>query len=662
MIQTLASNTGSSTGRPSSSLHRLFTMGSFISAEIAISFALGQSRFLKLMMSIRVTAALLALCISVIGDDRSSGWWSVQPVQEPPVPTVTGEDAAWCRNPLDHFVVQSLRAHELGPSPMADPQALCRRLFYDLTGLPPSPEQVDAFVMAAQRDFDAAYAALVEALLESPAYGERWARHWLDIAHYADTHGFERDRRRDNAWPYRDYVIRALNDDKPYDQFLCEQIAGDVLSPGDPDCLVATGFLAAGPWDLVGHEETKSPVQRRAARTLDLDDMATQVMTSTVAITVNCARCHDHKLDPISQKEYYQLVSVFAGLKRKDRPIVHSGKDGIENASMIFGIVADSDPPIVHLLDRGDPESPLEEVSPAAPSWIKSPAPEIGSSRMPEGERRVALANWITHRDNPLTRRVIANRLWHWHFGQGLVATPSDFGNGGSLPSHPQLLDFLATKLLEEKWSLKAMHRLIVTSATYRQTSQASEDALAIDSGNRLLWRMSPRRLAAEEVRDAVLAVSGKLNREMFGPGYRDFDYQEEYAPVYRYRTADTPELWRRSIYRFVVRSTPHGFMNALDCPDPAVMTPKRLTTTTAAQTLALFNNDFMLRQSAYFAERLQSVSTNFDEQITLGFKLAFARPPETSETVAAHDLIQSSGLATFCRALFNANEFVYLD
>ncbi len=867
-----------------------------------------------------------------------AAWWSLQPLSHPEPPTAGGDAT---RHPIDAFVRAKLSKEGLAPSPVAERRTLIRRLYFDLIGLPPTPEELAAFI--ADNDDDA-YEQLVDRLLDSPHLGERWARHWLDIAHYGDTHGFERDKLRENAWHYRDYVIRAFNDDKPYDQFLREQIAGDVISPDNADCVVATGFLAAGPWDFVGQAETKSPVLNRAARALDLDDMVTQVMTATMAMTVNCARCHDHKLDPITQQEYYQLTAVFAGLRRSDRDLsltarktfesererlqtmiqqtvseigrlegravdladvvgggngfgtgrkgigidartgqvqerpfgdlgnvmpgnyaacgyafvdgvfipanertqisstelfatdlpINSGKawDMIRNGpvasqfsttfgaidfnvdghSMIglhanagitfdvqairaanwpadsansesamlrfstvvgcggqleepsaefrvlldgrllaherigrhsaiplefdlppearfltlistdggdgyghdqvsfgdprlhaveaseltnekrerlavlrqqkaqleselnslseppvfFGVVAET-PATVNVLLRGDPESPGDAVSPGALGWQTEPK-VFGDDSMTEGQRRLALADWIVETQNPLTARVIVNRLWHWHFGRGIVATPSDFGYGGAQPTHPELLDWLANKLIAEKWSLKAIHRLIVTSETYRQSSRVGsftpgrQDPAAIDTDNQLLWRMNSRRLEAEAVRDSVLAVTGKLNLDMFGPGYRDFDYEEAYAPIYTYKTADSPELWRRSVYRFIVRTTPPQFMTALDCPDPANLTPRRNVTTTALQSLAMFNNDFMLRQSRYLAERVAGESSDVDGQINRAFQLTVARPATESELTAARQLVEQQGLLHLCRALFNSNEFIYVD
>jgi hypothetical protein len=329
----------------------------------------------------------------------------------------------------------------------------------------------------------------------------------------------------------------------------------------------------------------------------------------------------------------------------------------------VYAIVSEEKPPVIRVQRRGNPEDEAQEVTPAAFSWAKHGSSAFGDNSMPEAQRRLALANWITHPDNPLTARVIVNRLWHHHFGQGLVTTPSDFGLGGDKPSHPELLDFLARELIRSGWSLKKMHKLIVMSAAYRQASTtANGKASALDAQNRLLWRQNPRRLDAESLHDAVLAVSGKLNTQRGGPGFKDFNYTEAYAPIYDYMTPDTPELWRRSIYRFVVRTTPHRFMTTLDCPDPANLTPARMQTTTALQALTLSNNDFMLRQARYLATRIENEAADTPARIRRAFELCFQHPPTASELQAAQTLVTEQGLFALCRMLMNANEFVYLD
>ena len=877
---------------------------------------------------------------SAIRDSRLDHWaW--QPIRDISPPVLSAQPQTHVRNDVDRFILSKLNEKQLTLSAPVDRRTLIRRLSFDLHGLPPSISEIEAFVHDPASDADAAE-KLIDRMLASPHYGERWARHWLDIAHYADTHGFERDQRRDNAWHYRDWVIKSLNADMPYDQFLRDQIAGDVLRPDDSDAIAATGFLAAGPWDFVGQAETPSPVLKRLARADDLDDMATQVMTACCGITINCARCHDHKLDPISQREYYSVWSVFAGVKRGDRILSQpeeerltnrrqqletqireaknqlsqlqgdgwsladivgggdghgSGKsgsaidpatgeqtelrrgfleaattnrfskselpfidgvvipDGGESASVPMtstGITVDSvpdtsgkawdairngpvnsqfstelggidfakddhsmlslhansaitfdlnamrkggltaairfssqvgyfgqtphegasfhvfvdgklqferlaigredglieidvdlpefarfltlmatdngndighdqiclvdamlrtlaaDPSAVdisqitvikgqigdlklqldrlpspekiyainteapaamHVLLRGNPEQPGEAVTPGTVSCVSLPA-SFGSNELTDAERRIALANWISSTENPLTSRIIVNRIWHHHFGRGLVETPSDFGLGGGLPSHPELLDWLAVQLRKGAWSLKSIHRLICQSATYQQASIPAADsqdvkisAGIVDAENRLLWRQNSRRLDAESLRDSVLSVSGKMNPEMFGPGYRDFDYKEEYAPVYTYITADQPELWRRTIYRFVVRTSHDPFLTTLDCPNAANLSPTRNVTTTALQSLALLNNEFMLKQAEYFAARLQAVpNSNSAVHVTTAFQSAFGRKPSNEELNTSFAFIKSSGLTEFCRVLLNANEFVCID
>lgn len=877
--------------------------------------------------------------------DSRLSHWAWQPLHEtvPPVGTlhpVTDSP----RNEIDLFVFDKLRQHNLNNSPQADRRTLIRRLSFDLLGLPPTPQQIREF----ETDEDAqAYEHLVDRLLDSPHYGERAAQHWLDIAHYADTHGFERDQIRDHAWRYRDWVIQAFNSDMRFDEFIRRQIAGDAIDTNDPRSVIATGFLSAGPWDFVGQAETPSPVLRRLARADDLDDMVTQVMAATMAVTVNCARCHDHKLDPISQREYYSICSVFAGTKRGNRSVsdaaekkakelkatyakelddlkqqlraltstgwdladvvgggnslgtgkpgmgldllsgqaiqeargfletaqanryvespapiidgvaipdgrspegivisstglravglpttsgkawdairngpVHSqfstklgeidyhdgvhrllslhanalltfdlnelppipsqtadsnatrtlkgsvgyfgqtskegasafvlvdGKilyrrerigreDGIQSIELslpgdarfltlvatdngndishdqicfadlrieplavppadrideakltqlkqkiesvegmlkslaateqVYGVISES-PPKVSVLARGDTEQPREEVQPGAIACVVGLKNFTVSDSATDFERRLALAQWVTSGDNPLLSRVIVNRLWQQHFGMGIVATPSDFGLGGSVPSHPELLEWLASELQESQYSLKAMHRLMCCSATYRQQSTINRaganqrDASAIDSSNRLLWRQNARRLDAESLRDAVLVASGQLDPAMYGPGFREFDYKEEYAPVYSYVTKAEPSQSRRSIYRFRVRTTPNPWLTVLDCPNSANLTPTRNTTTTALQSLALLNHEFLLQQSELFAKRLEQLESDSSARLSLAWRLAFGREPLKDEREAASALVSKHGLPTFCRYLLNANEFVSID
>ncbi len=319
-----------------------------------------------------------------------------------------------------------------------------------------------------------------------------------------------------------------------------------------------------------------------------------------------------------------------------------------------------------HIFKRGDPESPAEEVTPGTIAWVTTLSPDLGDQKTPEGARRAALAAWVTDVRNPLTRRVIMNRLWHYHFGQGIVTTPGDFGHGGDRPSHPELLDWLADELLQRGWSLKTMQRLIVLSSTYRQSSASNPSAVAVDAQDRLLWRVNPHRLEAEAMRDSILDVSGKLDLTLGGPGYQDFDFEDSYAPHYRYTqaAAERPQTWRRSIYRFVVRSTPQQFLTTLDCPNPSNLTPARIATTTSLQSLALLNDDFVLQQARYFADRIrhEAGADDASAQVRRAFEIAFSRVPTADESRESIELISKTNLFYLCRMLLNANEFAYVD
>lgn len=465
--------------------------------------------------------------------------WSLRPIVRPDVPTVRHPE--WVATPVDAFILQRLEENSLTPAPRADKLTLIRRATFDLHGLPPTPEEIDAFLADTPPE---AYADLIDRLLKSPRYGERWGRHWLDLASYADSHGFELDYPRPHAWRYRDYVIQAFNDDKPYDQFLREQIAGDVLFPNDPQAVIATGFLAAGPWDYAGFiTAIQGTAASRGTRLVDLDNMLATVMTTTVGLTVGCAKCHDHKFDPIPQRDYYSLQAVFAGVRRGDRIFrgeateeqarrmarirldIHKKRIGIAETDALapearteetaqnreklereiaaleaeyatlptveltYAVIPET-APATHVLHRGDTESPREAVAPAALSAVRALPVTLTAADAPEGARRAALVGWLTDPANPLTARVMVNRLWHYHFGRGLVGTPGDFGFQGERPSHPELLDWLASELPQRNWSIKAMHRLILLSSTYQQVVQHNDAAAAIDADNRLLWRM----------------------------------------------------------------------------------------------------------------------------------------------------------------------------
>lgn len=861
-------------------------------------------------------------------------WWSVSPLALPSVPDVSG-----VTNPVDAFIRQSLTERGLTPSPQTDPRTLIRRLNFDLHGLPPTPEAIRNFVRACHRETgssgtvgDAAYAELVDELLASPRYGERWARHWLDVAHYGETHGFDKDQRRDNAWPYRDYVIQSLNDGKPYTDFVREQIAGDVLYPADPQGVIAVGFLAAGPWDLVGQSEVREgTIEKKRVRNLDRDDIVTNVFNTFQSTTVQCARCHNHKFDPIDRRDYYELQSVFSGIDRADReyesvdaaarrsslmdkisresasleatklaiaeqlpeeyakiskslerlerkhaslqpdtkidsptngyhsvvaetaeehhwvqidlekPVTleelrliparptdykdtpgfgfplrltvavsashdaddfvllldaqesdypnpgdeavsfalksqliqriridayklwerdkdyafalaeveaisegmnvardatvtasssidfgrwhtrnlvdgydsrnlrpsHDGATSEERAeveaeiaalereglalvqlhvekplldeqsaqesslvslnaelatlpapSKVYSVRTFERRPVFDLY-RGSEASPGEEVQPEALSVIPVLPTALADARDHEGATRADLAEWIVHPENVLTWRSIVNRVWQYHFGHGLVDTPNDFGRAGSLPTHPRLLDWLAATF-RDSGSLKDLHRMIVSSATYRQASQYHAQNAAIDGNNQFLWRMNIRKLDAESVHDSILSMSGKLDLTMGGPGYEAFNYTHDHSPRYDFLGKDGPEVWRRSIYRFIVRSVPDPYFEALDCADPSMSTPVRIETLTAPQALAMLNDAFVLNHARHTAERFAGEALK--QPITEMHESALGRLPSESELITLTQFTEQHGLAGLARLLFNTNEFIFVD
>ncbi|QDV22989.1 DUF1553 domain-containing protein [Aureliella helgolandensis] len=876
-------------------------------------------------------------------------WWSYQPVVAPAVPRTS---APWGRTVVDQFILKSLKQQGLAPSPEADRRTLIRRLTFDLVGLPPSPAEVEEFV----NDPDPlAYEALVDRLLESERYGERWARHWLDVVKYADTCGYDKDKLRPNAWPYRDYVIRSFNEDKPYGRFVQEQIAGDALFPGTADGILGLGFIAAGPWDFIGHVEVpESKIDGQVARNLDRDDMVSNVFNTFCSVTIQCARCHNHKFDPITQEDYYGLQAMFAAVDRADRPydldpsverqrqelvaqqrqlkqslqqleqemasaggqplldlkheieqshkslnlekqpafgyhsqlvqqpstekwielqcetvqeigtvVLHpchddyasigagfgfpirfkleaaredgewqllfdhtqedfsnpgltelkvavghcqtdrirltatklaerkgdfflamaeiellnsSGRsvsvgavqalDSIEAAprwaadnvldgvwpmysdprgaqrlsqamqerdallraietperiaqrtawladlqrvdrklsalpagKMVYAAAThfspqgnfkptNGKPRQVHVLHRGNVQQPLQV---ATPRVLKLNSGEDTPSNLEldsveeEAQRRVALAQWLTRPDHPLVWRSIVNRVWQYHFGEGLVATPNDFGRMGARPTHPKLLDWLAADFRDHGQSFKRLHRLLVTSSVYRQSSQGDVTQEAIDGGNQYWWRMNRRRLAAEEVRDSILSVSGALNLEMGGPGFYLFELEKpEHSPHFEYHKFDpaTSASHRRSIYRFVVRSQPDPWMTTLDCADSSQSTPRRTETLTSLQALSLLNNPFNLHMAEQFAERVggrtagdssastQPSDSQFAEpaeqlqgQVEQAFRLVTQRQPSESELSEMTHYAAEHGLANLCRMLFNLHEFVFLD
>ncbi|MBI1830698.1 MAG: DUF1553 domain-containing protein, partial [Planctomycetes bacterium] len=868
------------------------------------------------------------------GKTKDGPWWSLQPIVKPAIPA--NKNPAWAKNVIDRFILASLQAKGLTPSKEAERSALIRRVTFDLHGLPPTLAEIEAFVNDQRPD---AYERLIDRLLASPRYGERWARLWLDLVHYADTHGYDKDKKRLWAWLYRDWVIRAFNSDMPYRRFIRQQIAGDALFSGDADGIIATGFVVAGPWDFVGQVELREgTVDKEKTRVLDRDDMLANTLSTFCSVTIHCARCHDHKFDPIPTKEYYQLQSVFAGVERGDRPVaskdVQPLRDELERkrndtqanldrlAKKIAGLAS---PELTRLDERiaelqktiarlpifmPNTTSPTNgyhsaiEKTPDAPKWVQvdlgraisiahvrllparptdfpdtpgfgfparfkiavtddvtfakaqvvadhagadlanpgdqpmtipvgvkaryvrvaakklwkrsndyvfalaelqvydeagknvalgakvtaldtieagrwstrhlvdgftsrqrllADAPAVrdrlaaeadvyraraerqrtfhmlidadtrnelahlgkqleivqallaalkdsmkafavvpiaprpihvlargdverkGALALPgglgllkglerpfhrkwesakESERRVALADWIAADANVLTWRSIVNRVWQYHFGKGFVDTPSDFGRNGSRPTHPELLDYLAAEFRDAD-SFKKLHRMILLSATYRQASTHDPANAKIDADNRYLWRMNRQRPDAESIRDSVLAISGKIDYKMYGPGYELFRFKDDHSPIYDHLDAsfiNRAESWRRTVYRFVVRSVPNPFLETLDCADPNISVPMRNTTMTALQALALLNNPFMVKQAEFFAERVAKMEKDAPRQVDAAYRLAFGRSATPAERTAMSAYVGRHGLANACRLLFNANEFLFVD
>jgi hypothetical protein len=870
-------------------------------------------------------------------------WWSLQTVRRPEPPTV--RDVAWPRHAIDRFVLARLEAQGIAPAPDADRRTFVRRLFFDVIGLPPTPEETAAFIL----DPDPrAYEKLVDRLLASPRYGERWARHWLDLARFGESNGFEYDEPRADAWLYRDWLIDAFNNDMPYDAFARQQLAGDVLAPDDPQAIKATGFLVAGAYDTVGQKQ-QSAAMKAVVRQDELEDIIGTTCQTFLGLTANCARCHDHKFDPIRQTEYYQLTAALGGVRHGQRDVTSAAekadwtRQASANRARIAQLLSDIgaiDAPIRSQIlaerrgggaaDAGLPSPvarwefarslgdalgelhgeargaatldnrglhldgreayvatvPLEkdlraktlevwlllddlqqsgggamsvqtldgavfdavvfgERDPArwmagsnnhartqsfsAPDEVeadqqlvklaiayaddgtigayrngrpygksyRAPAPVTfkageaqvlfglrhgppggnkmlaativraqlfdraltaeeaaqsaagsdfvseadllarlpadvatrrqvlseelkkleaslgargqrtcyavaprqseparllarGDSRQagpvvraggiaslvglsadfgvaadaPEALGRLAFVRWVTSAQNPLFSRVIVNRLWHYHFGVGLVDTPNDFGFGGGRPTHPELLDWLAAELLSRKWSLKQLHREILLSSTYRQSTTFNAVAAKHDADNRLLWRRSPQRLEAEVVRDATLAIAGELNLAQGGPGFRDCT-QVLRSGTYTYEPADPvgPQFNRRSIYRTWIRGGRSGLLDAFDCPDPSTASPRRARTTTPLQALVLLNNAFVLRMADKFAARVRAdVGADPQQQIARAYQLAYSRDPTADEVRLAERIVADLGLAVLARAIFNSNEFLYVD
>jgi hypothetical protein len=610
--------------------------------------------------------------------DADRKYWAFQPVIRPPVPMAADADKA---QPIDAFLLDKLNARDLTLSAPASPRELIRRAYFDLVGLPPPPEEVDRFTA----DFSSnAYERLLDRLLAIPQYGERWGRHWLDVVRFAQTSGYERDDEKLFAWRYRDYVISSLNDDKPYDRFIREQLAGDELESVTDASLIATAFFRLGVWD-------DEPDDQRQAEFDDLDDMLSTTSSAFLGLTLGCARCHDHKFDPISQRDYYGMLAFLRNVQPHTKP-------GKNEDSTIFAKLSSGEKtlaihergpvaPKTHILIRGSAATPAGEVEPrfvevlcpssdAATPRI-SPAPKEAKTT----GRRSALADWITRPDHPLTARVIVNRLWHHHFGRGIVTTPNDFGKTGVAPTHPELLDWLAAELVEGGWKLKRIHKLIMLSAAYKQSSRVeNERAAAIDPDNTLLWRQNLRRLEAEALRDSLLAISGQLNLKMGGRGFFPVLSKEvlstQSVPGRGWDNSPKDEQHRRSVYIFVKRTLGVPLLETFDAASPDTSTAARNTTTIAPQALMLLNSTFMEECANACADRLMKEVTGSapDAQVQRLFRLALARDPSQEELKTAVAYLERSrqvdntsgsqrrALARLCKVVLNLNEVVYVD
>ena len=593
-------------------------------------------------------------------------YWAFKPLSRPSLPETDGDGTS----PIDGFILARLKREGILPLPEADRLTLLRRVTFDLTGLPPSPDEIAAFLADNAPD---AYEHVVDRLLASPAYGERWAQHWLDLARFAETDGFEHDKVRPDAWRYRDWVIDALNRDMPLDEFIQLQIAGDELQPEDPQAAIATGFLLAGPDmpDINFQEERRHNA---------LNEITATVGSVFLGLQVGCAQCHDHKFDPISQADFYRLRAIFESAELFKTPPV--GRVVYESGSV----------PVSHLLIRGDFRRPGPVIEPAFPRVANLHEETIGVPSGRPGGRRAALARWLTSGRQPLTPRVLANWIWLHHFGQGLSHTPGDFGAMGDRPSHPELLDWLASELVTQGWSLKKLHRLLVTSAVYRRASSPSSSGLtpeqaqlsqerwdraaAADPYNHWLWRMNRRRLEGEAVRDAMLAAAGRLSQGRNGPGVMaplPTELVATLLPGQWKASGDEEAIHRRSVYLFVRRNLRYPLFEVLDRPDTNASCPRRNVSTTAPQALAMLNSDISLSVARELATFLMASSADAKTQIALLYQRALGRPPTDCETAAAFSFLQSppasnnlaeppAALIELCLAVFNVNEFVYVD
>jgi hypothetical protein len=601
--------------------------------------------------------------------------WAFQPLNRA---KPLADSSGWARNDIDRFILAELQAKGLKPSPEADRRTLIRRVTLDLTGLPPTPEEVEAFAADSTKT---AYEKVVDRLLASPHYGERWGRHWLDLARYADSSGFHNDLDRPQAWRYRDYVIQSFNEDKPYARFIAEQLAGDELEGADETTVIATGFCRNGP-----SNEDNMGNDKEQYRLDELDDVISTTSTVFLGLTVGCARCHDHKYDPVTAEDYYRLLAVFNGTVKRGVPAAEKPKKGEEVVKVLALVETNAVVRPTHLLRRGSLQNPGPEMSPGAPAILTAGRPlqfPIPAADATSSQRRRTLAEWIGAPDNALTWRVLANRLWQHHFGVGIVTTPGNFGFAGERPSHPALLDYLAGELVANGGRMKPMHRMMVLSATYRQTSVQNGSGAERDPQNTLLWRMNKRRMEAETVRDSILAVSGKLNPAMGGPGFKPRIRADLLTASQRNKwpalTNEGPAQWRRSVYIYVKRQLLMPMMELFDAPTTTDSCGQRTESVVPTQALVLMNDEFVEDQAGFLARRALSASNDDTAVVNRLYALAMSRPAgearrqQAMTFVAAREAAYRTestpendsrrrALTDLAHVLLNSSEFIFIE
>lgn len=624
--------------------------------------------------------------------ERARGHWAFQPLRDVKIPDV--RNAAWCRNDIDRFVLAQQESQRLSSAPPLDATRLIRRMTLDVTGLPPDITVVRNFERQFQKEGGAAVEALAEHLLAERHFGERWARHWLDVARYADSDGQEGDKDRPHAWHYRDFVIRAFHEDLPFHTFVRWQIAGDEYEPDNAQAVAATGFLVAGPNTVL--EDTFLEEERLRNRYNELDDMLSTIGTGLLGLTFGCARCHDHKYDAIQARDYYSMLSALHNGDRKEVKL-----PGSNQPALVFSDFGPEANP-TWLFSRGDFYDRTQPVSLNFPIVLSSrrtaevywQAAREQRKKPDSSYQRKALAEWLTdveHGAGPLLARVIVNRIWQHHFGEGLVRTVSDFGVRGEAPSHPDLLEWLARDFISNGWKLKRLHRQILTSAAYSLgPAPSGGGAGTMDPSNRWLSYRSPRRLEAEVIRDAMLAASGTLNLEPYGPPFKpqiagEAMVARNLKSAYPKEVKDSADVHRRTIYMFHKRVIPYPLLQAFDRPDSLQSCGRRETTTVAPQALALLNDDFVRARSLDFATRLLQEAGGGEPDLhriaQRGFELTLSRTPDKDEQAVAVEFLASQmaarkqrapkastgtirrqAVADFCQSLFGLNEFAYVD